>query len=349
VSNLRPVVLSGGSGTRLWPLSTPERPKQFVPLFDGQSLFEMTLTRMGGIRGTVSPVVPTGATHVSLVRDALTSAGIDSARVLVEPSGRNTAPAALAAAIVADPEDILVIVPADHLISDISAFRGAVAVAAGHAGEGGIVTFGIKPSRPETGYGYIEIGESRGGGAHAVRRFTEKPDATEAERMASDERYAWNSGMFVARADHLLAEAEKHCPDVLAGVLDAVPELGSEPSGIEITALDEGFGRVESISIDYAIMEKTESALVVPIDVGWDDVGSYRSLLDALTRDGEGNHIEGKVTARDVSGSFIKASSRSVTVAGLSDIVVVETAEEVLVMSLELSQSVRELSETDRD
>lgn len=333
----------------MWPLSTAERPKQFVPLFDGKTLFEMTLARMLGIRGAVSPVVVTGATHVPLVHDALSAAGMDSARVLVEPTGRNTAPAALAAALVADSEDILVIVPSDHLISDIPAFRRAVTVAASHAAAGAIVTFGVKPTRPETGYGYIEIGESRGEGAHAVRRFTEKPDVDEAERMASDERYAWNSGMFVARAAHLLAEAEKHCPYVLAGVMEAVPATEPETSGIEIVELNEVFGRVESISIDYAIMERTENALVVPIDIGWDDVGSYRSLVSALDHDGEGNHIEGNVTVSDVSGSFIKAMSRSVTVAGLRDVVVVETAEEVLVMPLELSQSVRELSEADRD
>jgi mannose-1-phosphate guanylyltransferase/mannose-6-phosphate isomerase len=347
---LRPVVLSGGSGTRLWPLSTPERPKQFVPLFDGRSLFELTLSRLQGISNAGSPLVVTGRAHVSLVSDALKASGVDSSRVLVEPTGRNTAPAALAAALLAKPDDILAIVPSDHLVTDVAAFRDAVGIAADHAGGGRIVTFGIRPSRAETGYGYIEIGDSHGSAAHSVARFKEKPDTTEAETLASDGRHVWNSGMFVARADQLLAEAGTHCPEILAGVTNALPEIKGDGGGIEIHELGEAFQDVESISIDYAIMERTDNAIVIPIDVGWDDVGSYRSLLTALTRDSNGNHVEGEVTIADVSGSFVKASSRAVAVAGLNDVVVVETPDAVLVVPLDRSQYVRELSErADRD
>lgn len=341
---MRPVVLSGGSGTRLWPLSTPERPKQFVPLFDGRSLFELTLSRVVGIANARSPVVVTGKAHVALVRDALKASGVGSARVLVEPVGRNTAPAALAAALLAEPDDILVILPSDHLVSDVSAFRDAVGIAAGHASEGRIVTFGINPSRAETGYGYIELGGTQGS-AHSVARFKEKPDKAEAQRLTSDGRHVWNSGMFVARADHLLAEARTHCPQVLAGVTAALSEIGGDAGGVAPDELGETFGDIESISIDYAIMEKTDRAIVIPIDVGWDDVGSYRSLLNALRRDASGNHVDGNVTIDDVSGSFVVATSRTVAVAGLSDVVVVETPEAVLVMPLDQSQHVRELSE----
>ena len=350
MTNLRPVVLSGGSGTRLWPLSTPERPKQFVPLFNGRSLFELTVSRLESISSAMPPVIVTGKPHVSLVHDALRNSGVEFARILVEPIGRNTAPAALAAALAAEPEDVLVIVPSDHLISNVSAFGDAVGLAAAQAGTGNIVTFGIEPTRPETGYGYIEIGDLLGDGAHTVARFKEKPVAGEAELLATDGHHVWNSGMFVARADHLLAEAGSHCPDVLAGVRRALPEISDETTGIEIEVLDEAFGGIESISIDYAIMEKTDKALVIPIDVGWDDVGSYESLLAALSRDAAGNHIAGEVTISDVSGSFIKATSRAVAVAGLSGVVVVETPDAVLVVPLDRSQSVRELSErADRD
>lgn len=350
MSNLRPVVLSGGSGTRLWPLSTPERPKQFVPLFDGKSLFELTLTRLSGIDAVTSPIVVTGHAHVPLVHDSLNSAGVRAGRILAEPSGRNTAPAALAAALVAESDDILVILPSDHLISNVSGFREAVGLAADHASAGGIITFGIHPSRAETGYGYIQLGAPSGRGAHAVARFKEKPDAAEAEMLISDGCHVWNSGMFVARADHLIAEARIQCPGILSGVMAALPEIDTGLESASITDIDESFSTVEAISIDYAIMEKTAKALVIPIDVGWDDVGSYRSLLAALSRDSQGNHVEGQVTISDVSGSFIKATSRSVAVVGVSDIVVVETPEEVLVVPLEHSQAVGELSQrTDRD
>lgn len=313
-------------------------------------MFELTVSRLQAMSSAMSPLVVTGKAHVSLVHDALRDAGVGSARILVEPVGRNTAPAALAAALAAEPGDVLVIVPSDQLISDVSAFREAVGLAAEQAGKGHIVTFGIKPTRPETGYGYIEIGNQLGDGAHEVTRFKEKPVAAEAELLASDGRHVWNSGMFVARADHLLAEAGSHCPDILAGVKGALPAVGAQAAGIEIDEFGETFGGIEAISIDYAIMEKTDKALVIPIDVGWDDVGSYESLLAALSRDAAGNHVEGNVTINDVSGSFIKGTSRAVAVSGLSGVVVVETPDAVLVVPLDRSQSVRELSErADRD
>jgi mannose-1-phosphate guanylyltransferase / mannose-6-phosphate isomerase len=350
VNNLRPVVLSGGSGTRLWPLSTPERPKQFVPLFGGKSLFELTLSRVHGIANVSPPLVVTGRAHASLIQDALIGSGIESSRVLLEPAGRNTAPAALAAALISDPSDVLLIVPSDHLVADVPAFQEAIGVATQHTRNGRIVTFGINPSRAETGYGYIEMGEPLGENAYSVTRFKEKPDHQEAERLVSDGRHVWNSGMFVARADDLLTEAAIHCPEVLSGVRRAVPEIDGEATRVQISELEESFEEVESISIDYAIMEETDKAVVIPIDVGWDDVGSYRSLLNALSRDAAGNHVDGNAIISDVSGSFVAASSRVVAVAGLSDVVVVETPSAVLVVPVDRSQDVRELAErADRD
>lgn len=335
---MRPVILSGGSGTRLWPLSTPDLPKQFVPLFDGRSLFDLTLERLDGIQGVGTPIVVTGAPHRALVEEALQGAGMRDRLVLIEPVGRNTAPAALAAALVSGPDDVLVIVPSDHLISDLEGFGDAIGDASRHAGEGGIVTFGIRPSRPETGYGYIEIGEPLGDAAFEVRRFKEKPDQATAEEMVDDGRHVWNSGMFVARSDHLIDEARAHCPAILDGVRQAVPHVDGA-----VAELSGSFASVEAQSIDYAIMEKTDRAVVIPIDVGWDDVGSYRSLLTAVGRDADGNHIEGDVVVDEVHGSFVRATSRRLAVAGLSDVVVVETPEAVLVVPLDRSQDVRDL------
>lgn len=336
---MRPVILSGGSGTRLWPLSTPELPKQFVPLFDGKSLFDLTLARLGGIEGAVSPIVVTGAAHRRLVESALEIGLNRPSRIIIEPVGRNTAPAAVAAAMVAEPDDVLVIVPSDHLISDVDGFRNGMAMAADHALRGGIVTFGIEPSRPETGYGYIEIGDRKGPGVFEVRVFKEKPDMEGARQMATDGRHVWNSGMFVARSDHLLEEARLHCPGIVEGVEHAL----SAPDG-DVCELAASFRDVDANSIDYAIMEKTDRALVIPIDVGWDDVGSFESLLSAVARDSDGNYVDGEITMSDVSGSFLKATSRKVAVAGLNDIVVVETPDAVLVVPLDRSQDVRRLS-----
>lgn len=336
---MRPVLLSGGSGTRLWPLSTPERPKQFVPLFGGRSLFDLTLARLDGIEDVAAPIVVTGAAHLELVETALQSRSVEDPQVVVEPIGRNTAPAAIAAALISEPDDVMVILPSDHLIAEVDAFQQAVGRAAGHAREGAIVTFGIEPTRPETGYGYIEMGDRREPGAFEVSVFKEKPTVEIAREMVDDGSHVWNSGMFVARSDHLLEEARLHCPALVEGVEAALPSGDGR-----VHALAPSFGEVEADSIDYAIMEKTDRALVIPIDVGWDDVGSYRSLLAAVARDSDGNHVEGEVVLQEVTGSFINATSRTVAVAGLSDVVVVETPDAVLVLPLDRSQEVRDLA-----
>ncbi len=337
---LRPVILSGGTGTRLWPLSTPELPKQFVPLFEGRSLFQLTIDRLAGIPDLGSPMVVTGADHVSLVVGALAASDAESPVIVVEPTGRNTAAAVIAAALVADDDDVLVIVPSDHLVTDVNRFQAAVTSASRHADGGAIVTFGTQPSRPETGYGYIEIGDPVDATTFEVRRFKEKPEIDEARTMAGDGRHFWNSGMFVARADLFLAEAEVHCPAVLGGVERSVPGVSTGE-----VRLGESFSSVEAISIDHAIMEKTDKALIVPIDVGWSDVGSYQSLIEAVERDSRGNHVAGDVTLVDVEGSLVRASSRLVAVVGLSDVVVVETGEAVLVIPLERSQDVGDIAE----
>lgn len=300
-----------------------------------------TLSRLEGRPGVGAPIVVTGAAHVGLVDAERTRAGIDLFICLVEPEPRNTAPAVIAAALVSAKEDVLVILPSDHLIRDEGEFVAAVQKSVSLATEGRIVTFGIIPTRAETGYGYIEKGDpvSAGTRAFAVRRFKEKPDQEEADMLAASGNCYWNSGIFVTTAGTLLREAERYCPKILGGVTSA---LGDRPVG-EAVELGEGFREVDSISLDHAIMEKTKEAVVMPIDVGWDDVGSFEALWSVSDKDDQGNVTSGETVLIDVGDSLVKATSRTVAVAGLNDVVVVETADAVLVVPRDKSQLVKDL------
>lgn len=333
------MILSGGSGTRLWPVSTPNLPKQFASLIQGRSLFERTIQRLDPLPDAAGPIVITGAGHVDLVRSTAARAKVALALVIVEPVGRNTAPAAIAAALVSDPADVLVILPSDHLIGDEDGFRDAVSNAVEVAVSGHIVTFGIVPTSAETGYGYIEKGGSIDG-AFEVERFKEKPELDEAQRLFEDGRHLWNSGIFVVTAQVLLDEAAAHAPDILEGVRGAL----SGPRG-DVLELDAAFADVERVSLDHAIMEKTDTAAVVPIEVGWDDVGSFNALWAVSDQDDHGNVISGDTVTLDVNGSLVLATSRRVAVAGLDDVVVVETPEAVLVLPRSRSQEVKRLIE----
>lgn len=334
------MILSGGSGTRLWPLSTPDTPKQFSKLLDGQSLFELTLARLDGMERLAPAVVVTGDRHLAHVQSEVARSRIGVGTIIVEPEGRNTAPAVIAAALIANSDDVLVILPSDHLISDDAGFRDAVSVAAVQAAEGAIVTFGMSPTRPETGFGYIEV-DDNDGPAHRIERFKEKPDLEEAERLWHDGRHFWNLGMFVAVAEVVMEEARKYCPRVVEAV-----EMSLESTQAESVArLGEEFRDSPSISFDYAVMEHTGRGVVIPISVGWDDIGSYRSLLEVSQRDGDGNHVTGDVRIDDVTGSFIKATSRRVVVAGVENMIVVETPDAVLVLPMDRAQDVRELQQ----
>jgi len=343
VSSIRPVVLSGGAGTRLWPLSTVSEPKQFADLMNGPTLFERTLLRLHGRPDVSAPIVVTGVAHVDAVKKASLNSGVELDVVLVEPEGRNTAPACLAAALASDEDDVLVIVPSDHLIEDIETYADHVVDAAEHARKGEIVTFGIRPSGPETGFGYIEMGEATGSACRVVR-FKEKPDREEAKKLLADERHAWNSGIFIVRADVLVAETASLRPDILTSVESAMrsPEGGVVRLGAE-------FKEAEKISLDHAIMEHTSNAVVIPIAVGWDDVGSFEALWSVSDKDISGNAVSGDTVLVDVSDSFVHSTSRRVAVAGVSGVVVVETEDAVLVVPTENSQLVRRLVEKQAD
>lgn len=334
---MRPLVLSGGSGTRLWPLSTSEKPKQFAELLGDKSLFERTLERLPEAK---PPIIVAGASHSTLVEEACARSGV-SPLLIYEPSGRNTAPACVAGALAANGEDVLVILPSDHLIADVDSFRATVGEAARHAEDGCIVVFGITPHRPETGFGYIRAGEELGSGWR-LEAFAEKPDLARAEKMISEGGYLWNSGMFVVTAATLLAEARRLAPALVAGV-----EKAMRPARDEVVELGPEFAEVESISFDHAVMEKTDRGMVLPLDAGWDDIGSFQALWAASDRDADGNVLQGDVTALGVAGSLVKATSRRVAIAGLEDVVVIETPHAVLVVPRGRAQLVRDLAPGD--
>ena len=333
---IRPVILSGGSGTRLWPVSTRERPKQFIDLV-GKPLFEATLDRAGRVAQDGRVIVVTGSDHVDAVEEALSDSDLD-ATVLVEPSGRNTAPAVIAAASSADPEEVLLVMPSDHLITDTSAFVAAVGEAVEVAESGSLVTFGVVPTRPETGYGYIEKGDPFGS-AYRVTRFKEKPDPEEATRLVADGRHLWNSGMFVFQASALLDEAERLAPDILETVRSSM--TGRVRGRVTMGA---GFTTARSISIDHAILENAKDVAVVPLDAGWSDIGSWESVSELGEPDEAGNILIGDVVALDVKGSYLRSSSRIIAVAGVDGLVVVETPDVVLIIPKDQSQLVRDLA-----
>lgn len=324
-----PVVLSGGRGTRLWPLSTAHRPKQLHRLVGSEPMLIETLNRLEDLE-TAPPVVVCGAAHADELRRTLASREVE---VIVEPVGRSTAPALAAAALLAEPSDVLLVLSADHLIADVAAMHEAVDHAVELALAGQVVAFGVKPDRPATSFGWIRPGAPLGvGSASRIDAFTEKPDAATAARHLAD-GLLWNGGMFCVRADTYLVELGRARPDVLAAVRAAVGSDGLiDP---------EQYARVPAVSIDVAVMERTVRGAVVPLDAGWSDIGSWDALWEALPKDADGNVVDGPVVVRDTTGSLVRATARQVTVIGMADVVVVETPEGVLVVPRHSAEKVQ--------
>lgn len=338
-----PVILSGGTGSRLWPLSREAYPKQFLPLAGEKTLFQNTVTRVRDIAGIAAPLVVCNDEHRFMVAEQLRTLDVNPAAVILEPMGRNTAPAVAVAALqamAAGEDPILLILPADHVITDGEGFQRAVERATPHAEDGRLITFGIVPRAPETGYGYIKAGEPLGGGQlYVVERFVEKPEAATARAYIDSGRYYWNSGMFMFRASRLLEELECFAPRMLATCRKALAEAKGD---LDFLRLDRAaFEVCPSDSLDYAVMEKTTSAVVLALDVNWNDVGSWSALWEVGARDSNGNVLKGDVLVEDTRNTYVYAGERLVATVGLDDIVVVETADAVLVARKDRVQEVK--------
>ena len=338
--SITPVILSGGAGTRLWPLSTPERPKQFLPLLGDETMLQATLRRVADAAAFNPPLIIASAAHRQLLEEQLASAAITPSAILLEPCARNTAPAIALAALIAQPEDLLLVMPSDHAIDDVASFRRAVDAAAPLAQEGWIVTFGIEPDRPETGYGYIKRGGELAPGAYAVERFVEKPDLDAAGGMLAEGGYGWNGGIFLFRASDMLEALASHAPEILDAVRRS---LGAHTSVRPWVYPDAAaFGASPSDSIDYAVMEKAEKVAVVPVDMGWSDVGSWDALYDILAKDTAGNSSSGEVVALDSGGCLLRGEGAKVVSVGTRDLIVIATAGEVLVVPRGRSQDIKQ-------
>lgn len=335
VQVIQPVVLCGGSGTRLWPLSRADRPKPFLPLLGDRTLFQQTLDRLDDSSLFAKPLMVAGEKHVPLVEQ---QAGDYS--LIVEPAARNTAPAIALAAARVEPDTILLVCPSDHHIADRQAFLEAVAKAQGLARDGKLVCFGIEPDRPETGYGYIEKGESLGEG-HKVARFVEKPDEATAQAYLESGRFAWNSGMFVFRAGTFMDELARHRPEMAKAARQAV-ENGSE-DGAQFHPESSAFTRIKGESVDYALMENTAHAAVVSADIGWSDIGDWNSLMNAREAAGLDLLADGTRTI-DADGVMTVGMDRRISVVGLDNVIVVVDGEDVLVLSRDAAQAVKNLA-----
>jgi len=340
MTQITPVILCGGSGTRLWPRSRAAKPKPFLPLVGEDTLFEATLLRCGDMARFAPPVVVTGAAHREHVEAQL--GGVSGAEIIVEPAARNTAAAIALAALRLPPEAIMLVCPSDHHIADCDSFVAAAEQAARLAAQDWLVSFGIEAKTPETGFGYLKRGELIAGGPGAqVAQFVEKPDLARAQEFLASGEYAWNGGIFAFRAGYFLAELERHRPDIAAAAREAVA-LGRE-EGHVFHPDPAAFAAIRSESVDYAVMENTTRAAMVPADMGWSDIGNWEALHAARDRDENGNHVSGPAELVDCRNVLVDSDGPRVSVIGLEGVVIVVDNGEILVTSAAGAQKVGKL------
>lgn len=343
--NIIPVILSGGSGTRLWPMSRPERPKQLLPLTADETMLQLTAVRTQGFDAASigRPILVSNAAHADIIDEQLRQSGIDDYHVILEPIGRNTAPAIALAALEAQPDDALLVMPSDHVIADLPAFHAGITRALPLVAKGWLVTFGIAPDGPETGYGYIQMGSACGDLVHEVVRFVEKPDVANAERMLAEGDHAWNAGIFLFRADAYLAAMEKHQPEMLAAVRTSMAE--AKRDGPHIYPDAKAFHACPSDSVDYAIMERETQVACVPVAMGWSDVGSWDSLHAVSTRCSNENAVRGDALLLGAHNCLVHSDGPRVTLVDVDDLIVVVSQSDVMILRRGESQKVRKVTE----
>jgi mannose-1-phosphate guanylyltransferase len=343
-TSLVPVILCGGTGTRLWPLSRASYPKQYWPLAgQGQeTLLQQTQLRLAGLPGLAPPLLICNEDHRFIVAEQMRQIGVEPGAILLEPLGRNTAPAVAVAALKATArgeDPLLLVLAADHVIQDAKRFRTAVDAGRGAAEAGLLVTFGIVPTGPETGYGYIEAAEALGAAPVPIARFVEKPDRATAEQFLATGRFTWNSGMFLFRASAILAELERLAPEVVSCCRAA---LDQDTADLDFLRMErEAFANCPNIALDVAVMERTGLGTVLPLEAGWSDVGSWSALWETGERDGDGNVLRGRVISEDARNCYLRSEHRLVVGLGVEDLVVIETNDAVLVAHRDRAQDVK--------
>ncbi len=344
--NIIPIILSGGSGTRLWPLSRKQYPKQYLPLVSDNTMLQETILRLNGLDNLADPIIICNADHRFLVAEQCQQIDIINPTILLEPIGRNTAPAIAAAALqsIKDSNNaVLLVLSADHTIEDVDAFHQVINIASKQAQEGKLVTFGIVPTDANTGYGYIKSSKESNDGVYTVEQFVEKPDLKTAESYLNQGNYLWNSGMFMFQANTLIDELTTHSPNIVASVNDAVNNAKQD---LDFIRLDkQAFESSPSDSIDYALMEKSDNVIVVPLDAQWNDIGSWSALYDIGKKDKNGNVIQGDVFIEETTNTYINANHHMVATIGVQDLIIVDTPNATLISTKDKVQEVKKIVE----
>jgi len=344
-----PVIIAGGSGTRLWPLSRQLFPKQLMNLVDDNTMFQNTILRMTDYQGVSRPIIICNESHRFMIAEQAREINIDPAAIILEPAGRNTAPAVAVAALKAldiDDDPVIVVFPADHYIEKTDVFHVAIKAGEYFAERKNLITFGIVPNAPETGYGYIRMGESMesegsGNKAVSIKEFVEKPDRETAEKYLASGEYCWNSGIFMFKASKVLSELRKFVPDIVTACELAYKNGGEDLDFFRLDA--DAFAGCPPDSIDYAVMEKTDAGVMIPFDAGWNDLGSWEALWQVGRKDDNMNLVTGDVITHDVKGSYLYSTNRMIAAVGLENHIVVETADAVLISPMKRVQEVKRI------